>query len=552
MMTNRQAEVWRGQVMDVVSGTHYPGEIEIKGGAIAAIRRLEGDPSLESGPYFAPGLVDAHVHIESSLLAPTAFARAAVLGGVLGCVCDPHEIANVLGVEGVKWMVENGERSPFYFHFGAPSCVPATPFETSGASFDEDTIADLLDSDGVHYLAEVMNFPAVIAREPRMMGIIEQARKRNKRIDGHAPGVGGEDIRRYAEAGVETDHECFTLEQGRDRILSGMQLAIREGSAARNFEALWPLLKEYPEQCFLCTDDMHPDDLVRGYLNQLLARGVQKGISAISLLRAATLNPIRHYQLPMGLLQEGDPADMVCFEDLEHFRVRHAWIRGEQVVKEGRPLLDAQSIHPENRFGADPVSVEALQSKPLQKTDSFPIIVAHDGELYTDRIDEPAPVEDHAIAASPDRDLLKLCVVNRYNKAPPAIGLVRGFGLKSGALAGSVAHDSHNIVSVAADDRALCQAINRVIELQGGLVYADRNTVESLPLPLAGLMSDRDPWTVAAEFERLTTLAKDDGCQMRSPYMTLSFLALLVIPKLKMSDLGLFDGERFEFVYHVH
>lgn len=531
-----------GQLVGVVSGTIRPSRVVVRDGRIAEI--AGADPS-QCKHFLAPGFIDAHVHIESSMLAPSAFARAAVCGGVVGTVSDPHEIANVLGKEGVLWMVEDGRRTPFKFHFGAPSCVPATPFETAGASFGPEDVADLLDCGAVHYLAEVMNFPAVIHGDERMGRIIAAARSRNRRIDGHAPGVMGVDLERYAAAGIETDHECFTLEQGRTRCRLGMKVAIREGSAARNFEALWPLLNEFPEHCFLCSDDKHPDDLIEGYLDQILRRAVERGVPPLHALRAATLNPIRHYGLPVGLLQPGDPADIVELEDLTRFRVLRTWIDGQVVAENGQTRLPPLTVEPRNRFHAEPVSTVDLRLPWPDAEKPFPVIVAEDGQLMTGRADIPPTCADGHAVSDPDRDLLKIVVINRYHPAPPVIGLIRNFGLRRAALAGSVAHDSHNIVAVGANDAALARAINAVIADRGGLSYADADTVESIPLPIAGLMAPDDAWTVGAAFRRLTERARADGCPLQSPYMTLSFMALLVIPRLKIGDRGLFDVDRF-------
>lgn len=532
---------YEGKVVDVVGDTVTPARVMVRDGVIAAIEPIEERPGMTT---LVPGFVDAHVHIESSMLAPTAFARAAVLGGVVGSVSDPHEIANVLGREGVLWMVENGARSPFKFYFGAPSCVPATTFESAGAHFDAQTVASLLDEEGIHYLAEVMNFPAVIGGDPSMLAIVEAARSRGMRIDGHAPGVMGEALDQYLAAGIETDHECFTLEQAKARLERGMRVAIREGSAARNFDALWPSLLEYPERCFFCSDDKHPDDLVRGYLNEILRRAVAQGVKVMEALRAATLNPVRHYGLSVGLLQVGDPADMVELDGLEHFNVLRTWIDGQCVGEAGKSALPEVEVEAINRFQAKPIEATALRLE-AEPGKPYPVIVAEDGQLITGREDRVPRMQGSEVLTDPEVDVLKIVVLNRYENAPPAVALIRNFGLKTSAIAGSVAHDSHNVVAVGANDAALVSAINAVVACGGGLSYADACRVETLPLPIAGLMSEHDPWSVAEAFERLTAYAQADGCSMRSPYMTLSFMALLVIPSLKLSDKGLFDGERF-------
>jgi adenine deaminase len=534
-------ETFSGRLVDVVGGRIFRGILEIEGGRIAAIREDEG---AEGDGIFLPGLVDAHVHIESSLLAPTEFARAATIHGTVATVSDPHEIANVCGIEGVRWMIENGERTPLKIFFGAPSCVPATPFETAGAAFDAEIIDGLLADERILYLSEVMNFPAVIHGDPAMSAILDCAKRRGKRIDGHAPGVVGDDLRRYAAAGIETEHECVTLDEGRQRIAAGMKVAIREGSAARNFDALWPLLRESPEACFFCSDDKHPDELIISHINALIARAVARGIEPMVAIRAATLNPVRHYGLPVGLLRVGDPADFIEVADLERFEVRRTWIDGRRVAADGRPELPRVAVEPINRFAAKPVDPRAL-SLPHPEDEPFPVIVAEDGQLVTGREDLVPTLENGEVVSDPDRDLLKIVVYNRYREAAPVVGLVRHFGLKSGAMAGSVAHDSHNIVAVGASDEMIARAINAVVEAGGGLAFAGPEVGRTHPLPVAGLMGTGEAWEAAAAFTALTELARADGCGQRSPYMTLSFMALLVIPKLKIGDRGLFDVDAF-------
>lgn len=533
-----------GNRVNVLDRSIQASRITVENGIIREITKIAPNDSYR---YLVPGFVDAHVHIESSMLAPTEFARAAVVHGVVASVSDPHEIANVLGRRGVLWMVENGQQSPFKFHFGAPSCVPATPFETAGACFELEDIEALLDTKGVHYLAEVMNFPAVINGDPRMSAIIQAARKRGLRIDGHAPAVMGDALNQYAAAGIETDHECVNEVEARARLTLGMKVALREGSAARNFAALYPILRDHADQCFFCSDDKHPDDLVQGYLNQILARAVANGIDPITALQVATVNPVRHYGLNVGLLQVNDPADFVEIEDLKDFKVIRTWIDGNLVAEQGASRIAPVKFVPENNFHAQAIQLDALQV-PWHSEKPFPTILAEDGQLITGREDRIPKTEGKFAVSDPEHDHLKIVVVNRYSQSPPVVGFIRNFGLKTSALAGSVAHDSHNIVAVGANDTVLLQAINQVIAMQGGLSFASPTTQANLPLPIAGLMSDQDAWTTAKHFERLTALAQADGCPMRSPYMTLSFMALLVIPNLKIGDKGLFDVNRFELI----
>ena len=537
-------ESYAGKIVDVVGGRVFRGRIEVADGRIAAIH--EDEQAVGDG-VFMPGLVDAHVHIESSLLVPTEFARAASVHGTVATVSDPHEIANVCGVDGVRWMMDNGERTPMKIFFGAPSCVPATPFESAGAVFDAEVIDGLLADERILYLSEVMNFPAVIHGDPSMQAIIDCAKRRGKHIDGHAPGVVGDDLRRYAAAGIETEHECVTLDEGRQRIAAGMKVGIREGSAARNFEALWPLLNESPDACFFCSDDKHPDELVVSHINALVARAVAHGVDPMVAMRVATRNPVEHYGLPVGLLQVGDPADFIEVNDLAGFEVRRTWIDGQLAAENGEPLLARVPIEPINRFATVPVEVSALKLTHAVG-DTFPVIVAEDGQLVTERDDLVPTMNGDEVVSDPSRDLLKIAVYNRYEPAPPCVGLIRHFGLQSGAMASSVAHDSHNIVAVGANDEMMARAINAVVEMGGGLSFVGPEFERVYPLPVAGLMGTGEAWEASESFSLLTQDAQRDGCGQRSPYMTLSFMALLVIPKLKIGDRGLFDVEAFQLL----
>ena len=533
-----------GQIADVKTGRIFPGRFTVENGRILSVIEDESAPS---DCLYLPGLVDAHIHIESSLLPPAEFARAATVHGTVATVSDPHEIANVCGKAGVEWMIRSAQDTPLKIAFGAPSCVPATPFETAGASFGPKEVAELLDLDGVSYLSEVMNFPAVIGGDPRMLDIIEQAQKRDLPIDGHAPGVIGEDLRTYAAAGIHTDHECVTLDEARQRVACGMKVAIREGSAARNFDALWPLLQESPDSCFFCSDDRHPDDLVVSHIDGLIRRAIDNGVDPMVAIRAATRNPIEHYRLPAGLLQPGDPADFIRVGGIHDFHVQGTWIDGQPVSQNGKALLSPSQIPPINEFAASPIREEQLQLKAVDGA-KFATMLAVDGQLVTGREDLLPTVKDGEVVSDPDRDLLKIVVVNRYEDAPPAVGLIQNFGLKTGAVAGSVAHDSHNVVAVGANDQSLAAAINEVISSKGGLAFSSPETTKGYPLPIAGLMGEGDAWEAAHAFEELTALAKADGCPLRSPFMTLSFMPLLVIPSLKIGDRGHFDVGSFSLV----
>ncbi|MFN0174859.1 MAG: adenine deaminase [Saprospiraceae bacterium] len=535
----------------------YPGEITLKSGHIHQIREIARVP--ENAGYILPGFVDAHVHIESSMLPPTEFARMAVVHGTVATVSDPHEIANVLGNEGVAFMLDDAERSPLKFCFGAPSCVPATSFETAGAILNAADVEKLLQNPAIGYLSEMMNFPGVLHGDPEVMAKIAAAHKLSKPVDGHAPGLRGEDARRYFATGISTDHECFTFEEGLEKARLGVKILIREGSAARNFEALWPLLKAFPEQIMFCSDDKHPDDLVQGHINQLVSRAIANGCDLFDTLRAACINPVEHYRLPVGLLREGDPADFVRVADLRDFKVLETWIDGKKVAENGSTLLSRLSVNAPNQFLTKP-----KQSTDFQLITKLPeslelsgssincrVIKVFDGEIVTGEDEALVHEIGGLYLPDPSQDLLYIAVLNRYAPdAKPALGFVRGFGLKCGALASSVAHDSHNIVAVGCSDEAIAQAVNAVIAAKGGIAAANgMGDVRTLPLPIAGLMSQSDGWQLAREYSLLDGWVKSElGCVLRAPFMSLSFLALPVIPKLKMTDRGLFDVEKFGFV----
>lgn len=537
-------KIFTGQLVDVHRRRIYPAEIEISGGRIEAICEIPSAPNR----YVIPGFVDAHVHVESSMLPPAEFARLAVRHGTVAAVSDPHEIANVLGIQGVDFMLENARHTPFKFCFGAPSCVPATIFETAGAELDAAAVADLLSRPEIGYLSEVMNWPGVLAGDAGMLGKIAAAKSLGKPVDGHAPGLRGADAANYAAAGIQTDHECYTLAEALDKIEAGMLIAIREGSAARNFAALEPLLKSHPDHCMLCSDDVHPNALVLGHIDRLVARAVAGGADVFDVLRAASVRPVEHYRLPVGLLRVGDAADFAIVEDLADFRVLETWIDGRCAAREGRSLLPRVAAVPINRFAAAPIEISQLRVAVRSSVSEANIIEACDGQLITGHLVQSVEASGGRLEGSLPLDVLKIAVVNRYADAAPAIGLIRGFGIKRGAIASSVAHDSHNIVAVGATDEALCRAINLVIASRGGVCATDGDSDILLPLEIAGLMSVLDGDEVAARYEEVAAFARRLGSELRDPFMTLSFMALLVIPDLKMSDRGLFSGRNFNFV----
>jgi adenine deaminase len=540
-----------GQIVDLHARRVFAGRIEWQAGKIT---QIAADPAGKGGPLILPGFVDAHIHIESSLLPPAEFARLAVIHGTVATVSDPHEIANVLGVAGVNYMIRDGRRTPLKFNFGAPSCVPATTFETAGAALDAPTVARLLARRDVRYLSEVMNFPGVLARDPSLLAMIAAARANGKQVDGHAPGLCGAQDAAYAAAGITTDHECFTLAEAQDKLAAGMKILIREGSAARNFDALAPLLKSHPDRVMFCCDDLHPDLLVGGHLDRHVRRALATGADRFAVLRCATVNPVEHYGLAVGLLRAGDPADFVVVDNWRRFRVQRTYLRGELVAAHGRSRVPRLRSSTPNRFqAAARTPADFAVPAPAPTGDGAPprlnLIEAIGGQLITHHLRAPALVAGGLLVADPARDILKIAVVNRYTRrAPVALGFIRGFGLTAGAIASSVAHDSHNIVAVGADDESLAAAVNLVIARRGGLSIVGRGQRAVLPLPIAGLMSDLDGRIVARRYTQIDRQAKWLGSRLDAPFMTLSFMALLVIPDLKLSDRGLFSATKWGWV----
>jgi adenine deaminase len=534
-----------GQIVDLHARRVFPGRIEWAAGRIVAVRE---DPRVRDRRLILPGFVDAHIHIESSLLPPSEFARLAVVHGTVATVSDPHEIANVLGARGVDYMIRDGARTPLKFNFGAPSCVPATTFETAGAALDARAVGKLLRRREVRYLAEVMNFPGVLGGDPALREMIATARKLGKQVDGHAPGLRGDQARAYAAAGPSTDHECFTLPEAKDKLAAGMKILIREGSAARNFAALAPLLKSHPDRVMFCCDDLHPDLLVDGHLDRHVRRALATGADRFAVLRCASVNPVEHYGLEVGLLRPGDPADFIVVSDWRKFRVERTYLRGELVAANGRSLLPRRPARTPNQFRAQPREAAEFRVRPTGGA-ALNVIEALNGQLITRHGRAQPAVRGGEFVADPKRDLLKIAVVNRYvPRAPIAVGFIQGIGLKTGAIASSVAHDSHNIVAIGADDASLAAAVNLVIKHRGGLAAVGRGQRAVLPLPIAGLMSDLEGRAVAHRYTELDRLAKRLGSKLDAPFMTLSFMALLVIPDLKLSDRGLFSAAQWGFV----
>ena len=531
-----------GHIIDIRNRNTFKGEITISGDRITSIEKVDE----VTDQYILPGFVDAHVHVESSMVVPSEFARMAVVHGTVSTVSDPHEIGNVLGVKGVEYMIENGNQVNFKFNFGAPSCVPATAFETAGAEITPAEVEYLLKKPEVKYLAEMMNWPGVLYNDPVVYEKLDIAKRLGKPIDGHAPGLRGEQAKNYIKAGISTDHECFTKEEALDKLKYGMKIAIREGSAAKNFEALIELLADYPEMIMFCSDDKHPDNLVEGHINQLVQRSLAKGHDLYHILQAACINPVEHYNLDVGTLRTGDYADFITIDNPADFNIKATYINGQQVSEGRKTLIPRVNNEVINNFNCAPIHADQIAIKAT--SDQLHVIEALDGQLITNCLTEPVTTDMNGYAISnTDSDILKMVVVNRYNSAPPAIAFIRSFGIKEGAIASCVGHDSHNIIAVGVDDSSIVKAINMIIAAQGGVSAVAAHEEQLVSLPVAGIMSADDGYQVANAYSKIDALSKRMGSTLVSPFMSLSFMALLVIPALKLSDLGLFDGENFEF-----
>jgi len=535
-------KIFKGNIVDIIAENIFKGELHIEGTKIIAI---VPNQAVTEDQYLLPGLIDAHIHIESSMLIPSEFARLASVHGTVATVSDPHEIANVLGVDGVKFMIENGKKVPFKFYFGAPSCVPATPFESSGASLGPNEVDELLQMNEIKYLAEMMNFPGVLNGDSEVMAKLNSAKKYKKPVDGHAPGLKGSDAQKYVRAGISTDHECFTTEEALDKMKDGMFVQIREGSAAKNFESLIELMGNHSDKIMLCSDDKHPNDLLKGHINQMIKRALSKGFDLLSILKSCSLNPIRHYKLDVGMLQVGDDADFIVIDNPHNFNVLKTFVRGQLIAENGRTLIDSVKEKSPNLFVAKPLSIFDLNVKP--KSGKLKIIEAIDGQLITRLVLGEALFDQDNVISDVQNDVLKMVVLNRYEPSKPAIGFIHGFGFKKGAIASSVAHDSHNIIAVGCSDLEILDALNLIINETGGVSWVNGDKQMILPLPVGGIMSNNDGFDVAHSYDKIDEQAKTLGGTMSAPFMTLSFMALLVIPEIKLSDKGLFDGISFTF-----
>jgi len=537
----------KGKLLDYWKKKIYPAEIIVSNGIIKSILEIPERDVLEEG-IILPGFIDSHIHIESSMLIPSEFARLAVIHGTVATVSDPHEIANVCGMEGVRFMIENGKKVPFKFHFGAPSCVPATIFETAGDELNSTQVEELLHMDDIYYLSEMMNFPGVLFKDPEVMKKIASAKNLQKPVDGHAPGLRGEQAREYINAGISTDHECFTAEEALDKLKYGMKILIREGSAAKNFEALIGLLNEHHDMMMFCSDDKHPDSLVLNHINALCARAVAKGIDIFKIIQAACINPAVHYKLRSGLLRVGDAADFILVDNLKDFNVLRTYIDGEKVAESGKTLIESIPSQIINKFSCNKKGQEDFKMLVTDENKKMPVIEALDGQLITNRLNLELKSENGLLVSDVAADILKIVVINRYHDASVAKAFIRNFGLKSGALASTVAHDSHNIVAVGVDDESISRAVNLVIREKGGVSCVIGEEELVVGLPVAGLMSTVDGFKVAEAYTKIDAMSKRAGSKLSAPFMTLSFMALLVIPHLKLSDKGLFDGDKFQFV----
>lgn len=532
-----------GNLIDIHQKRIYPARISIQNNIIQQIQEIDQVAPLAG--YLLPGFIDAHIHIESSMLVPSEFARIAVRHGTVATVSDPHEIANVLGIDGVHYMLQNAETVPLKFNFGAPSCVPATSFETAGATIDVDGVLALLKLPAIKYLSEMMNYPGVLFNDAEVMQKIAHAKTLGKPIDGHAPGLIGADADTYIAAGISTDHECFTLEEAYHKASRGMKILIREGSAAKNFAALHPILAAYPELVMFCSDDKHPDDLLEGHINLLVQRALALGYDLFDVLRAACLKPIEHYKLDVGTLKIGEPADFIRIDSIENMSILETWINGKLVFGDNTVYFKTGTAATPNHFVKPTISLADLQVEV--KGTHMRVIQAIDGEIITNSNTYAIDTSKTFVDANPSEDILKIAVVNRYKNAPVTVAFIKGFGLKSAAMAGTVAHDSHNIVAVGSNDEMLLAAIALVSDVGGGLSAVTAKHQLVVPLAVAGLMSTQPCEDIAAKYVAADHLLKSAGCKLTAPFMTLSFMALLVIPELKISDLGLFDGKKFTF-----
>lgn len=546
MCFNYKAMEVTGKIIDVVNRSFINGKLIIKNGMISKIEKVNFD----CDNFILPGLIDSHIHIESSMLTPSRFAKIAVSCGTVAVVSDPHEIANVVGLKGVEFMLEDASSVPFKFFFGVPSCVPATEFETSGSSLKHHEVDQLLARSDMWFLSEMMNFPGVLYEDKEVISKLKSAKKHNKPIDGHAPGLSGKDLEKYISYNISTDHECFTLDEAKEKIQKGMSIQLREGSAAKNFESLFSLIQSDTDNVMLCTDDSHPNDLIGlGHIDKIIRMGLKKGLSIFDLVTTCVINPIKHYKLPVGQLRQNDPADFIVLESLDDFKINETYINGQIVYSKDEVKIPLIKSKPVNKYFINSIKEGDLEVISTKTDAVVNVIEVVNNQIVTESFKwQTNRSNDQLIEVDIEEDILKIVVLNRYKNSKPSVGYVKGFGLKQGALAGTIAHDSHNIIAIGTSDKELCRVINCLNDLQGGLVVSDEHTIKSLPLPYGGIMTDEDGESVAKNYESLESKVIELGSCLDSPFMTMSFLSLLVIPELKIGDKGLFDVNQFKFI----
>jgi adenine deaminase len=531
-----------GVIYDPISRVLIPGKILIEKGKIGKIER---DDCIK-GPIILPGFVDSHIHIESSMLLPVEFSRIAKRHGTIAVVADPHEIANVAGVEGIDFMINNSKDAEIQFYFGAPSCVPASPFDDCYKVIDSVEIEKMLIRDDIYFLGEMMNFPGVINSDQDVISKIEAAKRYGKQVDGHAPGLKAESLSKYIRAGITTDHECFTLEEAEEKISKGMKVLIREGSAAKNFNTLNPLVNKNPEVTMVCTDDCHPEDLIEGHINNLVKKSLAIGYNIFDIIQVVSVNPIKHYRLDLGLLQVGDSADFIVVDNLVDLRILASYVKGVNILEN-----EKTDSHETKKYNLEYVFTKKIDVGDLKlapRTNKLKAIDVIEGELVTKEIVYNIKTQNQSVISDIENDILKIVVVNRYKEKEVFVGFIKGFGLKKGAIAESIAHDSHHIIAVGVDDRSIFKVLEYVINQKGGLCYFDDSDIWGLPLPIYGLISDEPAEIVAKKYKGINAKVAKDGCLLKAPFMTLSFMALSVIPNLKITPKGLFDVNRFKFI----
>ena len=553
MDMNSCTKTIEGNIVNIIGRYIAPGIIEIENGKIRSIT-VEESSIREDLPYILPGFVDSHIHIESTLMVPENYARLAIENGIVAAVCDPHEIANVLGMEGIEYMIQNGKKVRFNFHYTAPSCVPSTPFETAGASLGSEEIRELIKRDEVVGLAEMMNVPGVVYGDEEVLDKLSVTKAAGKPIDGHAPKIEGEMLKKYVKAGISTDHECSSCDEAREKIELGVKILIREGSAACDFENLHSLIKEYPGMAMFCSDDMYPDDVASiGYINGMVKRAIEKGMPLWETLECACTTPVKHYSLKNGLLQEGDWADFIIVDDLKGFGIRSTYIQGHEVYNAESGITDDLikeniSISNETPNNFNTKEIEPTSLKVEWQDRKLKVITAKEGSIITGKeLIKPETDEEGNVKIDPKNGIAKIVVYDRYNGSKPQVAFIKGFNIKRGAIASTIAHDCHNIIAVGCSDEEITAAINRLVNEKGGLAACDGSRIECLPLPVAGLMCLYSPEETADKHMKLRRMAKDMGCTFHAPFMTMAFMALPVIPELKLTDKGLFDGNIFEF-----